>query len=466
MLNKVLIVDDDKLVCTSLKKALNRINFDAEMCLNANEVFQSIESFDPDIILLDIYLTTHDGIEILKEIKVKHNQIPVIMITGYADVDLAVKAIKNGAYDFLLKPLDLEQLNNVLRKASETLNLRQEITSLQSLLKNDELTPEYFGKSSKIQRLVKTAQKLASSSDTTILIEGESGTGKEVFAKYIHQCSPRRNSNFIQINCATIPKELAESEFFGYEKGAFTGAAQKTKMGKFELADKGTLLLDEIGELSLDLQVKLLRVLQERKFYRVSGEKEVNVDVRVLAATNKNLEDEVKAGRFREDLFYRLNVAKIDIPPLRERIDDIPALSYSFLEEFNTKFQKSILDIDPEAMDKLKSYHWKGNIRELRNVIERAILLIEDEKTLKSHYLSFMSGIYNNQNESLSGDQYSLKIPQTGIKMDEVVKDLILKTLKITSGNQVQAAKILGLSRSRLRYRMDQLSINIIKNFD
>lgn len=465
MLNKVLIVDDDQLVCTSLKKALNRLNYDTEICLDAGQVFESIESFDPDIILLDIYLTTHDGLEILKEIKVRHNHIPVIMITGYADVDLAVKAIKNGAYDFLLKPLDLEQLNNVLKKATENLNLRREINSLQSLLKSDELTPEYFGKSAKIQRLVKTAQKLAKSSDTTILIEGESGTGKEVFAKFIHQNSPRKDANFIQINCATIPKDLAESEFFGYEKGAFTGAAQKTKMGKFELADNGTLLLDEIGELTLDLQVKLLRVLQEKKFYRVSGEKEVNVDVRVLAATNKNLEDEVKAGRFREDLFFRLNVAKIDIPPLRERTDDIPSLAYSFLEEFNSKFQKSITEIDPEAMEKLQSYNWKGNIRELRNVIERAVLLIEEERVLKSHYLSFMSSIYDKEGETSTG-QYSLKVPPSGVKMDEVVKDLILKTLKITKGNQVQAAKVLGLSRSRLRYRMEQLDINITKNFD
>jgi DNA-binding NtrC family response regulator len=225
------------------------------------------------------------------------------MITGYADVDIAVTAIKNGAYDFLLKPLDLEQLNNVLSKASENLNLKKEVNALSDMLKDDILTPEFFGKSGKIQRVVKTAQKLAKSSDTTVLLEGESGTGKEVFAKFIHQQSPRNGAKFIQINCATIPKDLAESELFGHEKGAFTGASQKTKLGKFELADEGTLLLDEIGELSLDLQVKLLRVLQEKKFFRVGGEKEIGVDVRVLAATNKNLEDEVRKGNFREDLF-------------------------------------------------------------------------------------------------------------------------------------------------------------------
>ncbi len=464
MLNKVLIVDDDQLVCTSLKKALVRLNYSVDVCLKGDEVFQSVEAFDPDIILLDIYLTTHDGLEILKEVKNRYSQIPVIMITGYADVDIAVKAMKSGAHDFLLKPLDLEQLNNVLSKATENINLRREVKNLQSLLKSDEITPEFFGKSSKIQRLVKTAQKLAKSEDTTVLIEGESGTGKEVFAKFIHQHSPRNNANFIQINCATIPKDLAESEFFGHEKGAFTGASQKTKMGKFELANNGTLMLDEIGELTLDLQVKLLRVLQEKKFYRVGGEKEIDVNVRVLAATNKNLEDEVKAGRFREDLFYRLNVAKIEIPALRDRVEDIPSLAYSFLEEFRSKFQKSVNEISPEAMEKLQNYSWKGNIRELRNVIERAVLLIEDDKILQPHFLSFMSGIYSDS--QAQSDQYSLKIPANGIKMEEVVKDLILKTLKITNGNQVKAAKVLGLSRSRLRYRMEQLDISVTKNFD
>lgn len=465
MMNKVLIVDDDQLVSTSLKKALTRLNYNVEICLDGGEVFDSIERFDPELILLDIYLTTHNGLEILKDIKAKFSEIPVIMITGYADVDIAVTAIKNGAYDFLLKPLDLEQLNNVLSKASENLNLKKEVAALADLLKEDVLSPDFFGKSSKIQRMVKTAQKLAKSSDTTVLIEGESGTGKEVFAKFIHQQSPRNQAKFIQINCATIPKDLAESELFGHEKGAFTGASQKTKLGKFELADNGTLLLDEIGELTQDLQVKLLRVLQEKKFFRVGGEKEISVDVRVLAATNKNLEEEVRNGNFREDLFYRLNVAKISIPPLRERKEDIPSLSYSFLKEFNQKFQKNIAEIEPEAMEKLKSYSWKGNIRELRNVIERAVLLMDDEiSSLKPHYLSFMTGIHSGGDSK--SDEFLLKIPANGIKIDTVVKDLILKTLKITNGNQVKAAKILGLSRSKLRYRMEQLDISVTKNFD
>jgi transcriptional regulator with PAS, ATPase and Fis domain len=256
---------------------------------------------------------------------------------------------------------------------------------------------------------------------------------------------------------------LAESELFGHEKGAFTGASQKTKMGKFELANNGTLLLDEIGELSLEMQVKLLRVLQERKFYRLGGEKEISVNVRVLAATNRNLEEEVKKGNFREDLFYRLNVVKIDIPPLRERQEDIPFIAYSFLQEFNQKFNKSINGIDPAALDLLKSYRWKGNIRELRNVMERVVLLCEEDM-LRVHHFAFL--IENKSEEDNDSDAFVLKIPSKGITMDEVVKTLIQKTLLITNGNQVQAAKILGLSRSKLRYRMEQLGIEVTKQIN
>ncbi len=460
---KVLIIDDDDLVSSSLKKVLTKQNFDVQVCLDANEAKTYITEFQPDVILLDIYLTTHNGIDLLKIIKKEYPSIPVIMITGYADIKMAVTSIKAGAFDFLLKPIDLDQLLIVLDKAIENVKLKSEVDRLHTLLMQDELTPDFFGKSTKIQRLLHSVEKLAKSPDTTILLEGESGTGKEVFAKYIHQKSPRNNAPFITINCATIPRELAESELFGHEKGAFTGASQKTKLGKFELANNGTLLLDEIGELSLDMQVKLLRVLQERKFYRLGGEKEISVNVRVLAATNRNLEEEVAKGNFREDLFYRLNVVKIYIPPLRERKEDIPYIAYSFLKEFNQKFNKEISGIDSGALELLKSYHWKGNIRELRNVMERVVLLCEDN-VLSEHHFSFLIDSKSNVEES--SDKFILQIPSKGIKMDLVVKDLIQKTLKITNGNQVKAAKILGLSRSKLRYRMEQLGIEVTKQIN
>jgi DNA-binding NtrC family response regulator len=463
MTAKILIVDDDDLVAASLKKVLIKIGYDVSACLNAGEVEQFIEQFQPDIILLDIYLTTHNGIDVLRSLKKKHSALPVIMITGYADVKMAVTAIKAGAFDFLLKPIDLEQLRFVLEKAVENLSLKLEVNKLHTLLEENELTKEFFGKSSKIQRIVSSVEKLAKSTDTTILLEGESGTGKEVFAKFIHQQSPRCNSTFITINCATIPKDLAESELFGHEKGAFTGASTKTKLGKFELADGGTILLDEIGELTLDLQVKLLRVLQERKFYRLGGEKEVSVNVRVLAATNKNLEEEVGRGMFREDLYYRLNVAKINIPPLRERKEDIIYIAYSFLNEFAKKFGKNIAGIDSAGLDLLKSYSWKGNIRELRNVIERVVLLAEEEE-LSDHHFSFL--IEGKEAGGNDDEKFILQVPPKGVKIDLVLRTLIQKTLKITNGNQVKAAKILGLSRSKLRYRMEQLGIEVTKNIN
>lgn len=457
---KILIIDDDELVATSLKKVLSKQNYNVQACLNADESRAITSEFQPDVILLDIYLTTHNGIDILKILKKNFREIPVIMITGYADVKMAVTSIKAGAFDFLLKPIDLEQLSIVLDKALENVRLKSEVNRLNTILETDQLTRDFFGKSNKIQKLLISVEKLAKSSDTTILLEGESGTGKEVFAKYIHQNSPRSTAPFITINCATIPRDLAESELFGHEKGAFTGASQKTKLGKFELANGGTLLLDEIGELSLDMQVKLLRVLQERKFYRLGGEKEISVNVRVLAATNRNLEDEIEKGNFREDLYYRLNVAKISIPPLRERKDDIPYIAYSLLKEFSQKFGREIHSIDSGVIELLKDYSWKGNIRELRNVIERVVLLCEEDE-LKEHHFSNLLDTKNLDKET--GDKFTLNIPSKGIKIDVVLKSLILKTLQITNGNQVKAAKILGLSRSKLRYRMEQLGIEVVR---
>lgn len=456
---KILVIDDDNLICLSLKKILVKLDYDVEICMEGGKTIEIVERTSPDIILLDYYLTTHNGLEILTELQKRYSDIPVVMITAYSDVRIAVTAMKAGAYDFLLKPIDLEQLNLVLEKCINHLRLRQEVDTLRSIVDGEIVTRDMLGKSKPIQKLLKEVDKLSASIDTTILLEGESGTGKEVFAKYIHQASPRKNKVFISINCGSIPKELAESELFGHEKGAFTGASLKTKLGKFELADGGTLLLDEIGELSLDMQVKLLRVLQERKFYRLGGEKEVTVNVRVIAATNKNLEEEVKKGNFREDLFYRINVAKLTIPPLRERKEDIPNLAYFFLNEFSKKFNKQVIDVDEDVLTLLKTQYWKGNVRELRNAFERAMLMLDSNRLKTSHFsfLGFPKEVEHSE------DEFILKIPKEGISIDVVVKNLIQKTLEITKGNQVKAAKVLGLSRSKLRYRMEQLNIEVTK---
>ena len=461
MNNKILIIDDDELVAASLKKVLIKLGHNVEFCLEGEKALQSAKELEPDLILLDIYLGSVNGLELLKDLQKEHPFIPVVMITGYSDIKMAVSAIKSGAVDFLLKPIDLVHLQNVISKTFEGISLKNEVERLQEIIRIDTLTKDFFGKNKKMRKVIDFAEKLAKSPDTTVLIDGESGTGKEMVAKYIHQQSARNNQPFIQINCSAIPKELAESELFGHEKGAFTGAAQKTKLGKFELAKDGTILLDEIGELSLELQAKLLRVLQEKTFYRVGGEKEISVDVRVIAATNKNLEEEVKKGNFREDLFYRLNVVKVEIPPLRERKDDIPLFSYYFLNELSTKLDKKLSNINPSAMQLLKSYEWKGNVRELRNVMERAVLLAEGNELTDRHFY-FLFG--RNITDKTSQDKFEMKIPPNGISVDVVLKSLILQTLKITKGNQVKAAKILGLSRSKLRYRMEQLEIEVTKN--
>ncbi len=458
---KILLVDDDNLVVISLKKVLIKLGYEVDVCMDGGRVEESVSLHSPDIILLDIYLTTHNGLDILKELQKKHFHTPVIMITAYADVKIAVEAMKLGAFDFLLKPIEIDQLSIVLEKCVRHLRLQLEVDGLHDILNTDKLTREFFGKSRSIQGVLNMVERLAKSDDTTILLEGESGTGKEVFAKYIHQSSPRKDKVFIPINCGSIPKDLAESELFGHEKGAFTGASHKTKLGKFELANGGTILLDEIGELTLDIQVKLLRVLQERKFYRVGGEKEISINVRVLAATNKSLENEVKKGTFREDLFYRLNVAAINIPSLRERKDDIPILAYSFVKEFAQKFEQNIKRIDDKAIELLKNYRWKGNVRELRNTIERAVLMMDGDELREQHFHFLKT---SDQSRSSDSSEFELKVPPEGVKIDVVLKDLILKTLNITKGNQVRAAKVLGLSRSKLRYRMEQLGIEVTKS--
>ena len=460
MNTSILIIDDDNLVCLSLKKVLSRLGYQVEVCMEGGKVYEAVEINKPDIILLDIYLTTHNGLDILKVLHDKYFEIPVIMITGYSDVQIAVSAMKIGAFDFLLKPIDLDQLRLTLEKCEKHLNLKKKVETLSAIVgDNESIGREFFGSSKTIKRILSTAEKFAKAADTTILIEGESGTGKEVFANYIHQNSPRAGKVFISLNCGTITKELAESELFGHEKGAFTGAAQKTKLGKFELAEGGTLLLDEIGELSLDLQVKLLRVLQERKFYRLGGEKEISVDVRVMAATNKNLEEEVKKGNFREDLFYRLNVAKITIPPLRERNEDIAGLVYTFAKSYAQKFDKKIQIIDEELITFLEGLAWKGNVRELKNAVERAVLLLESEKLSVQHFNFLKEENVSSANEG----EFVLQIPPNGVKIDAVLRELILKTLKLTKVIQYKLVKFLDLLAPNPRNRWNKPGMRVVE---
>jgi two-component system, NtrC family, response regulator AtoC len=458
--HRVLVVDDDHLLTTSLESVLTHCGYDVSVCSQGTEVMTTINDVQPDVLLLDIYLGDTNGIDVLRMVKAHDTTLPVVMITAYSDVKLAVEAMKLGAEDFVVKPLDIDQLEVILSKALRTVHLQREVKRLKNEIDGEIHCSEIIGSSPAIKSMLTLAERFAQSEDTTVLIEGESGVGKELFARYIHKASLRRDGPFISVNCGAIPKELAESEFFGYEKGAFTGATERMKQGKFELAHGGIIFLDEIGDLSLEMQVKLLRVLQDKKYYRLGGSKEIVVDTRVIAATNCDLWKEVERGSFREDLFYRLNVAAFRIPPLRERPEDIVLLVNNFIEEFNRKFNRHIHGISREAMELLEKNLWKGNVRELRNVLER-IVLVEADNVIQPQHLQFLQrgGQPHTENISHTEKEFTLSIPSAGISMSKVVKALILKTLEITGGNQVQAARILGLTRSRLRYRMEQLGI-------
>ena len=458
---RILVADDERSLTVSVKNVLTDAGYTVAVSSNREEFLAQLASFNPDVILLDIYLGASNGIQILKQIKFDGWKAPVIMMTAHSDVSLAVQAMKEGAADFVVKPFDLNHLIVLIEKNLEFAHLENRVSMLQEELEKQRSRSGIIGNSVALRRVLEFTEKLASGESTTVLIEGESGTGKELVARFIHQKSPARSSQpFIALNCAAIPKDLAESEFFGYEKGAFTGATERMKQGKFEMANGGTILLDEVGELSLDMQVKLLRVLEERKFYRLGGTREISVDVRVIAASNKNLSKEVEAGTFRGDLYYRLNVAVVKIPPLRERKEDIEALTYAFVQEFSRKFNKQAPALDPDVKEILLRLPWKGNVRELRNAIERVVLL-NDTPLITKNEVAFLGSDDGKGPSSAnsSGNNFLLRVPPKGIGMNEVMRDLILQTLEITDGNQVQAAKVLGITRSKLRYKMDQLKI-------
>lgn len=458
----IAIIDDDPLVNESLSNVLAERYEQVISYTDSDKALEEIETVQPDLILLDIFMGERNGFDVLQTLRDRGLRMPVIMITAFSDVKMAVRAVKLGAEDFIVKPPDMEQLEVSVERALKNHDLRRQVDILQERLV-DEQSVHILGNSEQLQNILQFAEMIARGDDTTVLILGESGTGKELIARYIHQKSPRSNGPFVSVNCGAIPRELAENELFGYEKGAFTGATEKVKHGRFEMAHRGTILLDEVGELSLEMQVKLLRVLQEKKFYRLGGSREVSINVRVIAATNRDLEKLIEEGKFREDLYYRLNVATITTPPLRERPDDILLLATAFVREFSGKFGKRITGFTPEAVELLQSYDWKGNVRELRNVIER-VTLLEMSDVISRDSLKFLRGSSAAHTpaasiKELPSGQHQLVISRQGTPMADVVRNLIIQTLKITGGNQLQAARILGISRAKLRYRIEQLQI-------
>jgi len=377
-------------------------------------------------------------------------------MTAYEDVKSVIKSMKLGAFDYLVKPLDIEELGFIIERALKNLELEKQVEELRKDYVKEFDLDNVIGESEGMKQALKMAYKIAKSSDTTVLIEGETGTGKEIIAKMVHYRSGRLGKPFVSINCGAIGKYLVESELFGYEKGSFTGGLQEGKKGKLEAADTGTLFLDEISELNFDIQVKLLRFLEEREFYRVGGVEKRKVDIRIVAATNKKLERAIKENLFREDLYYRLNVAKIYLPALRERQEDIIPLALFFISKFNKKFGKRFHSISQEAREILHRYSWPGNVRELRNCIER-VLLMEEGTVLGAEHLVSVIPVRELKKALPAPDE--ILIPPSGINLEDVIKSYIQKALDASNGNVARAARMLGMSRATMSYRMGKYGI-------
>lgn len=421
--------------------------------------FRSIMEDPPDLLLTDLKMPGVEGIQLLEQVRKNFPDLPVIMITGYGTVETAVQAMKMGAVDFILKPFNVEAVQIAIRKALGVEKLKEEVHFWREEVWRGAMPAGLIGKSLPFQKMLQLVKRVASTS-ATVLILGESGTGKELVATAIHQLSPRRDQPLIKVNCAALPDNLLETELFGHEKGAFTGATTR-KPGRFERADQGTIFLDEIGEISPAMQVKLLRVIQEKEIERVGGTETIKVDVRIIAATNRDLESEVRAGRFREDLYYRLNVVPVEVPPLRARKEDIPELAVYFARKFGGELGKGDIQIPAETMELLKQYHWPGNVRELQNVIERAVILctepviVPDLLPIEILCPVSLSEVDGNR----TACEPVITLPEGGIDLEALEQSLIRQALERTGGNQTRAARLLGISRYTLIYRMEKYGL-------
>jgi two-component system response regulator AtoC len=442
----ILIVDDEILTLSNLKKILEKEDYEVHVADSGEVALEIIEKYKPHLLLLDLMLPGISGIEVLKRVKEMERETIVIMMTAYEILEKAVEAMKLGAYDYLLKPFKINELKATIRRALETLSLRIRV---QDHL-DSEKSRYYFGKiaaeSRNMKELLEMARRVAASDKTTVLLQGESGTGKELLAKAIHYHSPRAEKPIVEINCAAIPENLLESELFGYEAGAFTDA-KKRKIGLLEKGDEGTVFFDEIGDMSLNLQAKLLRVLEEGSFIRLGAEKPIRVNIRVLAATNQDLAKAVEKGEFRSDLFYRLNVVPIFVPPLRDRKEDIVPLALSFMDEFNHELKRTYRGISQEAASAMMEYPWPGNVRELKNIIERIMALSAGDEIQLSH-LPLEIREHKQSTASPVLDELTFEGPFA--TLDEIEQKYIEKILAATGNNKTRAAKILGIHPTSL----------------
>ena len=456
---EILVVDDDQAIRWTLKEALQSWGLSPIEAATVAEATRQFKSHLPAAVLLDIDLPDGSGLDVLREIKNEHYETIVIMITGNVGIDNTISALRGGAYDFIGKPINLEELRVTIRNAIETRDLRRELEQVRKEREREFNFRQIVGESPAMKKMLALAAKVAESDVASVLLQGESGTGKDLVAKAIHYGSQRAEQPFVAVNCAALPATLIESELFGYEKGAFTDAKAR-KEGLFEQAEGGTLLLDEIGELELSLQAKLLRVLEEGAFRRVGGLKDIPLDVRVLAASNRDLKTESEAGHFRLDLYYRLSVIQIDIPPLRERSDDVLLLAQHYIDTIGSRLKrnKRITGLAPEARDVFRKYNWPGNVRELRNVIERALILEENEQ-ITTEYLP--GGLLMSPRDSALVTDADLQarfvLPAEGLSLDEAELSFVRQAIERSGGNQTRAAELLGISRDQLRYRLKKL---------
>ena len=445
----VLVVDDEPLIRWSL---VNRLKEEGYRTIEAGTASEAVAQHrdGADLVLLDFALPDANGLSVLKQIKDTDPDTLVIMLTANTDVGTAVEAMKGGAFHYANKPFDLDEVVLLVEKALETTQLRREVRVLRARQAQPYGPSSIVGDSGAMQSVRALLERIAGSPASTVLLTGESGTGKDLAAKVLHYSSSRAAKPFMNITCSALPETLLESELFGHERGAFTGA-DRQKRGLIESADGGTVFLDEIGEMVPLLQAKLLRFLEEKSFKRVGGAQDIRVDVRVVAATNRSLQEEVKKGRFREDLYYRLNVMSVELPPLRERPGDIAPLISHYIGTFNTEFRKKIRGVSPAAMTALRAYPWRGNVRELRNALERAMLLADGNELNESHFpmLAASDGALST----------TVGLPNEGINLEELERSLVVQALERSGWNQTRAATLLGLNRDQIRYRIEKFDL-------
>jgi two-component system response regulator AtoC len=456
----ILVVDDERLVRWSLQQKLEQWGYHVSLAEDGATALSRIQLDSPDLITLDVKLPDMTGIDVLSELRNRNIQIPVIVITAFGIVDDAVRSLKLGAYDFIEKPINFEKLENAVHNALETKRLRIEIARTQEIQRSEFSVDRIIGVSDHIREVREITKKIAASEASTILILGESGTGKDLVAHAIHYESARRNRPFYAINCAAIPENLMESELFGHEKGAFTDARTQKK-GMFEIADGGSLFLDEISEMTLGMQAKLLRVLEGQPFRRVGGVKNISVDVRVIVASNRNLEEAVRESKFRQDLYFRLAIIPMHLQPLREHKEDIQPLLDHFILHYNQKFRKSIQSLTKEAEELLMHYDWPGNIRELKNAIERVMILADGNRISGKHLpIRISEGGKMPVPVGEGSNNGAIHFPPGGMSLYNVERDLIRQALDQARGNKTTAARLLGITRDTLRYKVKKYKLD------